>query len=116
MSAAVRLPDDSVRTREQGLHGGLVAVHFASFELCFQIFFQRQVEERVEDILILFTRDLGHVLALEVLVFRQYRSEDELQVPATREIAGPAWIVGHLDGFKMELGASRRVAEQLFAL
>src|SRR5262249_34826317 len=111
MGTAVRLPDDGVRTREQGLHGGLVTIHFTSFELRFQIFFQRQVEERVEDILILFARDLGHVLALEVLVFRQYRSEDELQVPAAREIASPTWIIGRLDGFKMELGASRRVAE-----
>src|SRR5215813_15264291 len=116
MSTAVRLPNDSVRTREQGLHGGLVAIYFASFELCFQIFFQRKVEERVEDILILFARDLGHVLALEVLVFRQYRSEDELQVPAAREIASPTWIIGRLDRLKMQLGANRRVAEQLFAL
>src|SRR5262252_3906306 len=111
MGTAVRLPNDSVRTGKQGLHGGLVAIHFASFELRFQIFFQRQVEERVEDILILFSRDLCHALALEMLVFLQCRSEDELQVPAAREIAGPAWIVGRLDGFKMELGASRRVAE-----
>jgi hypothetical protein len=82
-----------------------------SFELCFQIFFQRQVEERVEDILILFMRDLGHVLALEVLVFLECRSKHKLQVPAAREIAGPIWIVGRLDGLKMQLGASRRVAE-----
>src|SRR5262249_15535497 len=113
MSTAVRLPNDSVRTREQGLHGGLVAIYFVSFELCFQILFQRQVEERVEDILILFTRDLGHVLALEVLVFLECRSKNKLQVPTTREIAGPAWIVGRLDRLKMQLGANRRVADQL---
>src|SRR5215813_11298924 len=106
MGTAVRLPNDSVRAREQSFHGGLVAVHFASFELSFQIFFQRQVEERVQDILILFSRNLGHALALEVLVFLQWRSEDQLQGPAAREIPGPAWIIGRLDRLKMQLGAN----------
>src|SRR5262249_21633035 len=36
--------------------------------------------------------------------------------PAAREIASPTWIIGRLDRLKMQLGANRRVAEQLFAL
>ena len=47
MGAAVRLPDDGVWTGEESGHGRLVAVDFAPLEFGFEIFFQRQVEERV---------------------------------------------------------------------
>ena len=92
VGAAVRLADNGVRAGEQCGHGGLVAVDFAPFELGFQIFFQGQVEEGIEHVFVLFPRDIGHALAFEVLIFRQRRLEDELQIPAAREVAGAIGI------------------------
>ena len=74
VSPAVRLPDDGVRTGEQSCHGRLVAVDFAPFEFGFQIFFQRQVQESIEHVFILFPRDVGHAFARQVLVFSQRRA------------------------------------------
>ncbi len=111
----VRLSDDRIWARQQRFHRRFIAVHFAPFEFGLQVFFQNEIEQRVEHVLVLFPRNLGNALSRELLVLRQRRFEHELQIPTARKVAGKIGIHRRLDGLFVQFGARLRIAESLFA-
>ena len=70
MRAGVGLADQHIGALDDFRHRLLVAVGAGGLELGVQPFFQRQIEEGVDDILIANLGDLGNALLFQLLVLR----------------------------------------------
>src|SRR5262249_51162786 len=86
VGASIGSPDEHIGAAENLAHGGTVATIVRIPKDRFQIFFQREIEERIQWILIAHSRQLSDVFAVIFLVLRFHDLFYPKDVPSAMEI------------------------------